>query len=290
MLKLVADSGSTKTAWCLIRENGDTEYYSTIGLNPYFVDSERVFDEIRNTLSPQLPISTDTDALTIYFYGAGCSSNENNAIITKGLRKAFPEAKISVDHDLLAAARALCGTEAGIAGILGTGSNSCYYDGTDVIDNVPALSFILGDEGSGAHMGKQLVKDYLYKEMPPHLSEIFVEKYKLSKEDIFDAVYKKALPNKFLASFSKFLSENIEEEYSKNLVRKSFSEFIDHHVTKYDNYENLPMNIVGSIAMAFENLLREVAESKGITIGKIIKFPIEDLVGFHKVNELEIQS
>ena len=284
MVKLIADSGSTKTAWCLVDEQGDQHMYKTVGLNPFFLNPVGISEIIQKELIDPSGLSGISNDVQVFFYGAGCSTEKNCSIVKEGIGMVLTGAEVYVEHDLLGAARALCGTTPGIAAILGTGSNSCYYDGKVIVDNVPALGFILGDEGSGAHMGKRLVRDYLYREMPVDLADKFKRSYQLNKEDILPAVYQQPTPNSFLASFSVFLSENITETYCRNVVKKSFIDFFDHHVLKYDKQGNLPLNIVGSIAVAFEAELREIAEEKGVEIGKLIKQPIDELVRYHLSN------
>lgn len=281
---LIADSGSTKTDWRLVDNSKNIHQFNTIGFNPYFQDTETIEAEIKeNLLNPikALSIENFDNTLEIYFYGAGCSSESKNEIVRAAIHKIFPDARIKVDHDLLGAARALCGNEKGIAAILGTGSNSCYYDGENIAENIFSLGFILGDEGSGANIGKHFIKDYLYKEQPAHISESFYERFKLSRENILDAIYKKPLPNKFLASFSKFIYQNQKEQYITDLIISSFNEFFDKHICKYANHKEVKLSCVGSVAYYYSNILRGVAVSKGVHIDKIIESPIASLTLFH---------
>jgi len=282
MLKLIADSGSTKTSWCLLSEDGREEYFSSIGLNPYFIDANKVSEEIKKTLLPVFPFKSDVGELVIHFYGAGCSSKEDSEVIIKGLAQVFINAEINVDHDLMGAARALCGDQSGIVGILGTGSSSCYYDGQNIIEQVPALSFILGDEGSGSHIGKQLITDFLYKEIPVSLHEKLEKAYSLSKEDILDGVYRKPFPNKFLASFNRFVADNIDHDYCQQLVNNSFEAYLKNHISKYAAYRKMPLNLVGSVAYHYQSLIKKVAAHHDQQLGKIIQSPIKDLVAYHK--------
>ncbi len=279
---LIADSGSTKTDWRLIDKNRNVHSMSTIGFNPYFQDTLTIYNELKENLLPSVNEHTDIkEPLSIYFYGAGCSTQSKCDIVKKALLKIFPLAKIEVDHDLLAAARALCGREKGIAAILGTGSNSCYYDGKNIVENVYSLGYVLGDEGSGAYIGKQFIQDYLNKELPLKITQDFYENYQLSHEAILDAIYKKPMPSRFLASFSKFIKKHKDEPYFVSLINKSFEDFFDKHICKYANHRDTAMSCVGSIAYYYSDTLRAIAGSKGVTISNIIESPIQGLTSYH---------
>jgi N-acetylglucosamine kinase-like BadF-type ATPase len=282
---LIADSGSTKTDWKLITPEGGLFGFKTIGFNPYFQTTQVIYKELSQHLVPDLlRLSLPglyTEKLKIFFYGAGCSTPEKCNVVTEALRKAFPEARIEVEHDLLAAARALFGKEKGIAAILGTGSNSCLYDGKGIVENVASLGFILGDEGSGAHIGKLFMQDYLNNEVPKPIAERFYDSYQLSRDLILDSVYKQAMPNRFLASFSKFISDHRDEPYISELIRSSFRQFFNKHICKYPGHKEVNMNCVGSVAHHYQDLLRAVAAEKEVNIGRIIESPIAALTHFH---------
>lgn len=270
-------------------EKKNISQFSTIGFNPYFMDEAAIAAEIKAKLLPDLPSSIKQPVVslpnhqpsTIYFYGAGCSSPEKRRVLQGALSECFPEAKIHVDHDLLAAARALCGKEEGIAAILGTGSNSCYYNGSEIKENYAALGFILGDEGSGAHMGKLFIQDWLNKETPAGIAERFVAEFKLSKEEVLDAVYKKPLPNRFLASFSTFIFKNLKEPYMSALVTGSLRAFFDKHICKYPRHKEVKLNCTGSVAFYYHSQLKAVAEEKGVQLGKVLESPIAALTLYH---------
>lgn len=287
---LIADSGSTKTDWRLIDSQKNIYQYTTIGFNPYFQDSDTIAHEIRKNLLPlvrlQVMEDIDSDDLFIYFYGAGCSYKQKCDILKMAIQEVFPKANIEVEHDLLAAARALCGKNEGIAAIMGTGSNSCYYNGEQIEENVASLGYILGDEGSGAHIGKHFIQDYLNKDMPQKISQDFYETYKLSNDTIFDAVYKSQMPSKFLASFSKFIYQNQHEQYIHDLLMFSFDQFFKKHICKYPNHREVKMSCVGSVAYYYRNKLHYVADSKGIVIDKILESPISALTLYHLEREL----
>lgn len=274
---LIADSGSTKTDWALIK--GDkTKIFNTIGLNPFFKSSKEIKKEIKK-LMDQFNFEKIEE---IHFYGAGCSSEKNNKIVFKALKKSFNNAQINIDHDLLGAARATCGREKGICAILGTGSNSCLYDGNKIIDNKKALGFILGDEGSGAFMGKRLVQDYLNKELPKFVEVIFEKFSSYHKDEILRKVYSEELPNKFLASYAKLIIENKEIFYFKSLINDSFNKFFNKHICKYEGYKTYKLNTVGSVAFMNKKELEKSCNYKGMELGKVIQKPIEGLIKFHK--------
>jgi len=273
---LIADSGSTKTEWVLI-DGKKRETFFTMGLNPFFADEEFVAEELQKNF----PQEADKDKVKrVYFYGAGCSSEERCSVIRNGLSKVFTKAELFVHHDILGAAAGLFGDGEGIAIILGTGSNSCVYDGKDIVANIPALGYILGDEGSGAFFGLQLVKDFLNKEMPAALMKSFEEEYSLTREYILDRVYKKPFPNRFLASFAPFLSRNISNEYITGLITNGFDLFFRRHVLPYDNYASYKLGSVGSVGYFLSPLLKEVAKKYGFGDIKILKSPMEGLIDY----------
>ncbi|MES2590638.1 MAG: N-acetylglucosamine kinase [Bacteroidota bacterium] len=280
---LIADSGSTKTDWRLIEENNKTQQFSTQGFNPYFQDSDEIATVLKNELLPQLNpfFSVDTEKIQIFFYGAGCSAASKKEIIKAALIQLFPLAVIEVETDLLCAARALCGSNPGIAAILGTGSNTCYYDGKSIVENRASLGFILGDEGSGAHIGKTFIQAYLNQEMPKELADRFYERFKLNIDDILNSIYKKPLPNRFLASFSKFIYQNLKEQFVIDLVANCFEQFFDRHICKYEKYKELKLSCVGSVAFYYSNIFRAVALKKGVNIDTIIETPIAGLTLYH---------
>jgi N-acetylglucosamine kinase-like BadF-type ATPase len=278
---LIADSGSTKTDWRLVNENSEISSFSTIGFNPYFIDGSSVLRELEKS-----ELSRFKKEITlIFFYGAGCSTEENRQIIKNSFSNFFINADINVNHDMLAAARSACGYKKGIVGILGTGSNSCLYDGNDIVENVTALGFVLGDYGSGANIGKRFIKAYLENELPKEISELFYATYKLTATDILEAVYKKALPNKFLASFSLFVSKHIDNVFIEQLVKEQFGLFFEKNICKYTNYQNQKIYLVGSIAFVYEQLIKDVANQYHLKIEKVIKQPIDGLVKFHLINQ-----
>lgn len=275
---LIADSGGSKTDWRLLQRDGAISQANTPGFNPYYQPINDLKKNVEETLLPKISEKVDK----IFFYGAGVSSEKNQITIQDALKDYFPEAQIEIGWDLLAAARALCGHEPGIACIMGTGSNSCQYDGTKIVDNVANLGWILADEGSGANLGKKLVVDYLRKKMPATLAEQFYARFPFHREDILERVYQQEKPSAFLASFAKFIFQHLSESYCYQLVYDSFSEFYENNVMKYNNYQNLKVHFTGSIAFYFSDILRQVANDKGITVKNILEGPIAGLTLYHK--------
>ncbi len=276
---LVADSGSTKCDWIAIDAKGNQQHTYTMGFNPFFHTSELVISKLREN---ELFNTIKNTIEEVYFYGAGCSSADRNAIIQKGLATYFDKAtKVIVDHDLTGAALATSQGEIGITCIIGTGSNSCYFDGSKEHEEVPALGYILGDEGSGSFFGKIMLSEWLYKRMPKELADVFKQQYNLSKEGIFEAVHKKENPNVYLASFTPFISEHRDHPYFKKMMVKGLSKFAEIHILCYENYSEVPVNFVGSVAYYFQDVLEEVGRKYNFTLGKIEKRPIEPLAMYH---------
>ena len=274
---LIADSGSTKTDWCYGTEISNCKIIQTEGINPFHQSAEKIESIICQGLIPQLgfPLKRCT---AIYFYGAGCLPPKTESIIHV-LQNNFPDADIAVDTDLLGAARALCKDNAGIACILGTGSNSCLYDGKQIIQNISPLGYILGDEGSGADLGRRLVADCLKEELSQPLRDRFFARFQLSREQILQAVYKEPFPNRFLASLSPFVAENLDEPEIRLLAVNAFTSFFRRNVLHYPQGETVHM--VGSVAYYYRPVLLEVARSLSLTVGKILSAPVTELVKYH---------
>ncbi|WP_276878381.1 BadF/BadG/BcrA/BcrD ATPase family protein [Bacteroides heparinolyticus] len=276
---LIADSGSTKTDWCVV-ENGELlQQIFTKGTNPFFQSEEEISNEIATTLLPRLK-SDEPDA--VYFYGAGCGFPDKIATMRRAIAQHLKvKGEIEVNTDMLAAARGLCGHTPGIACIMGTGSNSCYYNGQDIVANVSPLGFILGDEGSGACLGKLLVGDLLKNQMTPGLKEKFLKQFDLTPADIIDCVYRQPFPNRFLASLSPFLAQNMDEPCVHNLVLNSFKAFLKRNVMQYDGYQHEKVHFIGSVAFHYKEVLIKAAYETGIQVGNIIKSPMEGLIKYH---------
>jgi glucosamine kinase len=274
---LIADSGSTKTQWCLLQDK-KKKMIATQGISPYFLDD----DSIGEILSKELLLKVGKVQIDeIFYYGTGCSNPENVALIKRGLKKIFPKAKVNVDHDLLGAAKGLCGDEKGIACILGTGSNSCFYNGKKVVKNSPGLGFILGDEGSGTHLGKKVLQHYLYGTFDEELMDKFKAKYTETASEILDNIYKKELPNRYLAGYASFLVENRGHYMIENIIEDSINDFFFNHIYKYRESWILPINFVGSVAYGFKDVLKQMCNDYEITLGKVIKDPMDGLIKYH---------
>ena len=276
---LIADCGSTKIDWCVVNDGKVVEQIFTSGINALLMTEE----QIRETLAAELAEKVKGYAIeSVYDYGAGCLFDDICANVRRAIAHNVPTAKtIEVHSDLLAAARALCGQNEGIACILGTGSNSCYYNGKEIVDNVSPLGYILGDEGSGAVLGKLLVGDVLKNQLPKELCEKFLAEYDLDRQKIIEGVYKKPAANRFLASLSPFLIKNIEEPAIHRLVLNAFKSFFVRNIENYSNYKSMPVSFVGSVAFYYKDVLAEAAKALDITIGTIIKSPMEGLVKYH---------
>lgn len=275
---LIADSGSTKCDWLLIDRNDALRSFKTIGFNPYFHDKEFITSAIQlnielSQLGPYVK--------NVFYYGAGCSSSELNAIVYKALNTVFFNARIKVDHDLVAAAYATYQAEPCISCILGTGSNSCYFDGKKVSEEVPALGYILGDEGSGSYYGKKLLSMYLYKQLPQHLHNELNSVYQLTKDAIVDQVYMKPHANVYLASFMKFLSQHKNDNFVREMVYDGMLHFLKNHVCCFKEYKEVPVHFVGSIAWHFQDILQAAANDLGIRVGRIVQKPIDQLGKYH---------
>jgi N-acetylglucosamine kinase-like BadF-type ATPase len=276
---LIADSGSTKTSWRLVDENKKISHFLTDGLNPFFKSQGEIVEEITTDLIPHFP--KGTNVTQIYFYGAGCSSESKCAMIKEAFAQCFPGAIATVHHDILAAARATCARSEGIVCILGTGSNSCLYNGSTIVTIIGGLGYILGDEGSGTHLGKNLIEAYLNKELPEKLRKEFDDTYHLTKEEIDKRVYEKPQANRFLASFSRFIGEHKMDPYLARMIENCLDSFFEKYVCRYPDYTKKQVHFVGSIADYYTDILRTVAKKRNITIGKILPYPIEELTLFH---------
>jgi len=274
---LIAESGSTKTDWRLVYPNGDIKSYNTIGFNPYYVTEVGVFEELKSSELDAI----NTAVKQVYFYGAGCSTQENCLMLSNVLALFFKNATIEVSHDMLAAARATCGSEKGMVGILGTGSNSCLYDGNVITENVTSLGYLLGDYGSGAAIGKTFIRAYLENELPQEISAAFMEEYQLSTAEILNAIYKQTLPNRFLAGFNLFVAKHIHQPVIKQIVENSLDDFFEKNICKYSDYQQNKFHLVGSISFVYQGIIKQTAKKYNVEIGKIIKAPIDELVKYH---------
>jgi len=276
-MKLIADSGATKTAWCLT-DGATTRYLETKGINPSHQDAGQILEILQMELLPQLG-SAIVD--TICFYGAGCARPENAKLVQSALKKVLPKAKASIDTDLAAAAKALCGHEKGVACILGTGSNSCVFNGKKITKNNPAPGFILGDEGSGAYLGKKVLQHYIYHTFDADMLERFQHQFQTDYNTILQRVYKEPLPNRYLASYTTFLSANRGHYMIENIIEDGLSDFFFTHLYKYTETWTLPVHFTGSIAWHFKDVLLDICQSLELQLGSVVQSPIEGLVKYH---------
>ena len=276
---LIADSGSTKTSWRLADENKKIYHFLTEGLNPYFKSQGEVVEEIQTALIPVFPHGAKVTQ--VFFYGAGCSSTSKCQLMKDAMLQCFPGADIYISHDILGAALAACASSEGIVCILGTGSNSCSFDGKKIVEVIGGLGYILGDEGSGSHLGKSLLEAYLNRELPADLAQNFNDTFHMTKEEIEKRVYEKPEANRFLASFSRFLGEHKEHPYFAHMIEGCFDVFLEKHVCRYPDYTKKQVHFIGSIAYNYADMLKKSAQKKNISIGKILPYPIEELMLFH---------
>lgn len=276
----IADSGSTKTDWVILDENHNESFRTnTIGFNPYHIDSKSIESEINKNEE----LKGIADKITnVYFYGAGCSADFLKQIVKDGFVNFFTRAEILVDHDLLAACYAVYRGTPAIVCILGTGSNACYFDGQKIKEATPSLAYILGDEGSGNHMGKKLLHAYFSKKMPKHLAEKFDQTYHLTITDLNINVYQKPLANAYLASFSKFVHEHKEEPFFQNLVYDSMRDFFENQVMPNPEARASEVNFIGSVAHYYEEIIRAAAAEFHLEVGQIVRKPIDNVVEYHK--------
>ncbi|MGH2643645.1 MAG: BadF/BadG/BcrA/BcrD ATPase family protein [Chitinophagaceae bacterium] len=277
---LIADSGSSKTTWCLLSPKGK-KMIQTHGISPYFMTKEEIIEALEKELLPVMPAKI-TEISEIYFYGTGLADPKNAQLLKNTLQNIFCNSQAFIAHDLMGAARALCGHEKGIACILGTGSNSCYYNGSNIVKNNPGLGFILGDEGSGAGLGKKVIQYYLYHTFDEELKASFEKKFRTTKEEILLNVYKKPYPNRYLAAFSYFLYENRGHYMIENILEDGLNDFFFYHICKYAGSWEYPVHFTGGVAWAYKDVILELCGTYGITPGNIIKEPIDGLVSFHK--------
>ena len=278
MAILLADSGATKCEWCLADSKKRTQTIFTQGISPYFQNTDQIERIIREELLPGLK-KPSVDA--VFYYGTGCSNPDNVKIVKKAISKVFPEAKVEVTYDLMAAARGLCGTGKGMACNLGTGSFACYYDGRKIAKLSAGIGYVLGDEGSGAHLGKKVIQYYLYNTFDEELRYKFDEKYKTDRAGILENVYKKPLPNRYLASYTHFLAENRNHFMVENIIEDGLNDFFFTHLCKYNESWKLPIHFTGGVAYAFRDVINDLCQSYQFEPGVILRSPMEGLVKYH---------
>jgi N-acetylglucosamine kinase-like BadF-type ATPase len=277
---LIADSGSTKTEWRILKEPVPQESYITSGINPYFLTS----DDIYLILNKELAVLSGKTFNKIYFYGTGCNSEAKNNTVREALYSAFSADEIFIGSDLLGAARSLCQNDPGIACIMGTGSNSCYYNGTIIVSNVAPLGYILGDEGGGAVIGRKLISAVLKKQVPQRVIELFFDTYKITAAEILESVYMKPFPNRFLGQYVRFISTNIHIPELKKIIITSFEDFIRRNILQYPESRLFPVHFTGSIAFHFRPILEELLAGNNLRSGIITLSPMDNLIKYHLSN------
>jgi N-acetylglucosamine kinase-like BadF-type ATPase len=278
---LLIDSGSTNTNFALLSDDGHYEIFKSKGFNPYYYNSNEFYDLLRNEL---YFIVKGKGIEQVFFYGSGCSSDKNCELVENTLSRFFPSAEIQVEHDLFGAAIALFGRKRGIACILGTGSNSCLWDGERILENVPSLGYMLGDEGSGTYLGKIMLAEILSGEADPEIAKDFYRDYKLSFSSTLERIYREPNPNLFFSGLSTFIKKHIEHSWCQDIVKRNFTDFVDKQVSKYSTYQTSPVSFIGSVAYHFKDLLEEVLDHNNITFGKVMKNPMDGLIAFHLNN------
>jgi N-acetylglucosamine kinase-like BadF-type ATPase len=277
---LIADSGATKTDWCLLSSGTEPRFYKTSGFNPYYQSSASILAKLRDEWAPQWDLQ---NLQTIYFYGSGCATADRASIVETPLRSFFEADHVEVNSDLLGAARASCGKHPGIACILGTGSGSCAFDGKHISDKIPSLGFILGDEGSGAYLGKMLITDFLRGNMPVKIQKELYKTHAVDKETVLETINKNEMPSRYLAGFAKFISIHLDEPYIFDLAYRGFQAFAEDYIVRYKRYEELPVHFVGSVAYFNMKVIQQLSRDMDFHIGKIIKAPMDGLVKYHKI-------
>lgn len=277
-IKLIADSGATKTEWSLI-DGKKKRFFITQGLSPYFVTSLQMKEIIQKEIKEKLKkVSPDE----IFFYGTGCISTNNIKLVKTALKTVFPNAKkIMVDNDITGAAKALVADQKGMVCNLGTGSFCCYYNGKKIVKNSPGLGYVLGDEGSGAYLGKKVIQHFLYNTFDADLMDRFNAKFNTNRQEILDHVYRQPFPNRYLASFTMFLTENRGHYMIENIIEDGFNDFFFNHIYKYRESWTLPINFIGSVAYGFKDVLKEMCSSYELQLGKVLQKPMDGLIKFH---------
>jgi glucosamine kinase len=278
MITLLADSGATKTEWCLL---GGTRKKTVItqGLSPFFVNTAQIIAILQKELLVKLKNGPMPDR--VCFFGTGCSSIANNNIVKKALQRLFPAAKISVDHDMAGAARSLCHNQKGVACILGTGSSACYFNGTRVAKSRTGLGYALGDEGSGAYLGRKVIQYYLYGTFDEELTAVFKTQFPdADRATILENVYKKPFPSRYLANFAIFLAGNRGHYMIENIIEDGLNDFFYQHIIRFQECWKYPVHFVGGIAYGFRDVIKTLCENYGLDCGRILKRPMDGLAEY----------
>jgi len=277
MTKLIADSGATKAEWCLV-SNGKKKTVFTQGISPYFLNQQQIAELLKKELLPKIKNANIDE---VYYYGTGCANPGNALFVKKAIQSVINSKKVSVSHDLMAAARSLCLKSKGVACILGTGSGASYYNGKAIAKTSTGLGYVLGDEGSGAYLGRKVIQYYLYNTFDEDLRSRFDAKFMTNKVEILESVYKKPLPNRYLASFTIFLAENRGHYMIENIIEDGLNDFFFTHLIKFNEIWKMPVHFVGGVAFGFKDVLQELCNSYGFDLGKVLKNPMQGLIEYH---------
>lgn len=278
-VRLIADSGATKCEWCVVDNGKKAKTIITQGISPYFLSGPQITALLEKELIPKLK---KFQVKEVFFYGTGLANPKNITVIKSVLKKLFPSAKTEVQNDLLAAARALCGKNKGVACILGTGANSCFYNGKKMVKNSPGLGYVLGDEGSGAYLGKKVIQYYLYNTYDEELRAGFEKRFQVTPMEILENVYKKPLANRYLASYAIFLAENRGHYMIENIIEDGLNDFFFTHLYKYRESWTHPIHFVGSIAFGFKDVLKDLCSTYELELGRVLKAPMQGLIEYHR--------
>jgi len=274
-MRLIIDAGSTKMGWILMEGTEVKAHFVTKGFNPNYSDRQ---DLIETCQSASLP----DEIQSVHYYGTGCGNEQNCQIVKEVFQNHFSDAKIYVTHDLMAVCHAVLGHDKGIACILGTGSNSCVYDGIDIVEKAVSLGYLVGDEGSGMHIGREVVRAYFYGFMPEELRQQFDATYRLELKDFIQRLYHDEQPSKYLASFAKFAGEHQNEPFIHDLVKGCFKAFIEAFVLRFEGCKEMKISFIGSVAYHFKNILRECLADDGFMLGEIMQTPAEGLIRYYQ--------
>jgi glucosamine kinase len=275
---LIADSGATKTEWCFL-SSGKKKTLQTQGLSPYFVNTAQITEILQKELAPKLKKQVIEE---VFFFGTGCSNPVNNAIMRKGIKGVFPDAHVHVDHDMSGAALSLCHNSKGVACILGTGSSACYFDGKKVKKSRTGLGYALGDEGSGAYLGRKVIQYYLYETFDEEMRGAFDQEFNTSRVEILENVYKKPFPNRYLATFARFLAQNRGHYMVENIIEDGINDFFFHHIIKFNESWKYPIHFVGGVAWGFRDVVSNLCHNYGLQQGRILQRPMDGLAAFYK--------
>lgn len=277
LIKLIADSGATKAEWCLVN-NGRKKTIFTHGISPYFLNTEQITDLLKKELYPKLKRYKIDE---VHYYGTGCVDPRNARSVKKAIEQVFADAEVEVTHDMMAAARSLNGKNKGLTCNLGTGSFCCYYNGKKIVKQTPGIGYVLGDEGSGAYLGKKVIQYFLYQTFDEELMSRFDATYATTRAEVLENVYKKPMANRYLASFTLFLAENRGHYMIENIIEDGLNDFFFYHLCKYRESWQMPIHFVGSIAFGFKDVLQHLCNTYEFQLGKVVKNPMEGLVAYH---------